>query len=75
MSTFSKSPASASADFRPSNHGSIWLFLPLTAAAQEWLAKHCPVDGEHQYHGKALVVEARYVESILFHIQEEGLTL
>lgn len=75
MSTAEKSPATASPDFRASNHGSIWLFMPLTDAAQEWLDEHCPADDEHQYHGKALAVEARYVESILFHLREEGLII
>ncbi len=62
-------------DIALQNSGSIWLFHPLTPAASDWMEEHCPADGEHQYMGKALCVEARYVEQLANLAGEDGLIL
>ena len=62
-------------DLRVSFQGSLSLFHPLTDLAREWMGGHCPAGDEHQYFCGALVVEARYVEDLLAHAVEDGLTL
>ena len=54
--------------------GTVCLFHPLTEEARQWLAEHCPLDGEHQYFGDALVIEHRYVASIVEMAIRDGLT-
>jgi hypothetical protein len=61
-------------DLRVSFHGSVSLFHPLTDVAREWMGTHCPAGGG-QYFCCALVVEARYVEDLLAHAVEDGLTI
>ena len=68
-----KSANNSSPDITVSHHGSIALFHPVTEAARGWMRKHCPADGEHTYFAGALVVEPRYVESVMFHAREDGL--
>jgi hypothetical protein len=51
------------------------LFHPLTDLAREWMGLHCPADDDHQYFCGALVVEARYVEDLLAHAIEDGLSI
>ena len=58
-----------------SNQGSIWLLHPQTQTARDWMDDHCPADGEHQYFGRALVVEPRYVASIYELATADGLTM
>lgn len=55
-----------------SNEGSIFLFYPRTEAAAEWFENN--VQDDAQYHGKSLVVEHRYVDSIVQGLNESGLT-
>lgn len=62
-------------DFQVQNCGSLFLFHPFTDTARAWLAEHCPPDDEHSYFGGALVVEHRYVVSIVDRIGEDGLRL
>ena len=62
-------------DFQFSYNGSICLLRPLTDAADEWLEEHTPPDAEHQYHGNALAIECRYVESIIRGLTDDGLTV
>ena len=50
------------------------LFKPETAA-EAWLDEHCPPDGEHRYWCGALVVEHRYVKSIVRLAAEDGLVI
>jgi hypothetical protein len=68
-----KSSNNASPDMRLSHHGTVVLFHPLTDSARDWMREHCPADCDHTYFGSALVVEPRYVESVLFHAGEDGL--
>jgi len=46
-------------DISIENHGSIYLFRPLTQPARVWLQDHTDADNS-QWFGGALVVEPRY---------------
>jgi hypothetical protein len=65
--------ASAFPDFEISHHGTLSLFYPLSDRAHDWLRRHCPANGEHQYFGKALVIENRFVEGIVCFAILDGL--
>jgi len=58
-------------DFRCENHGSLFLLFPLTQHAQSWIEEHFPEDV--QWFGNAVVVEHRYIWTILDGIQDAGL--
>jgi hypothetical protein len=60
-------------DLGVSFHGSVVLFHSLSDAGREWCSEHCPPGNDHQYFGRALVVEPRYVESLLAHLAGDGL--
>lgn len=53
------------------NHGSIFLFQPLTAAAEEWIAAN--VSGEPMRYAGALVVEPRYARDLAAGMLADGL--
>ena len=61
-------------DIQVENHVSIFLFRPLTKAAQEWFCLHCPPGDNHQYFGNALVVEHRYASDLIRLARNDGLT-
>ena len=61
-------------DFEITHHGTISLFHPLSEQAHEWLAVHCPRGQEHQYLGKALAIERRFVIGLAFFAVYDGLT-
>lgn len=54
--------------------GSLYLFCPLSEVATEWLNEHCSTE-EHQYLGRNLAVEHRYIGSIIELAQQDGLTV
>lgn len=56
--------------FNVEDHGSIVLVQPLTADIREWLQEH--TDEEAQWFGGALVVEPRYVSSLVSALINEG---
>jgi len=58
-------------DFRCENHGSLFLLYPLTQSAQSWISQHIPPDA--QTFGEAIVVEHRYIWTILDAVQTDGL--
>jgi len=60
-------------DFDISHHGTVSLFHPLSSRAEDWLRLHCPRDGEHQYLGKALAIEHRFVSDIVQLASDDGL--
>lgn len=64
------------ADFDVENHGSLVLVRPLTLAALAWLEANVADEGEDmaQWFGGALVVEPRYVETLVHGLMEEGFT-
>ena len=60
-------------DFHIADHGSIVLLEPRTDAAREWVEENLPE--EAQTFGHAIVIEPRYVESIVNGILADGLTI
>lgn len=66
-------------DFEVENHGSIWLFRPLTDAAREWTDEHVPRhharggDTAVQTWAGAVVVEHRYIGAIVQGAADAGL--
>jgi hypothetical protein len=61
------------ADVRVENHGTLFLFYPLTPAAEEWIAEH--VSDDAQFWGPALVVEHRYARDLAAGMTGDGLTV
>jgi hypothetical protein len=70
-----KQPLPPPLDARFENNGTIWLFRPVTQSARDWLAEHCPADGDHQYFGDALAVEHRYVVDLYELARRDGLNV
>ena len=60
-------------DFICENHGSLFLLFPLSQSAQSWVEEHLPTDV--QWFGNAVVIEHRYVWTILEGIQNDGLAV
>jgi len=58
-------------DFTVQNEGTIFLLVPNTPLAQEWIEEHIPDTA--QYFGDAVVVEHRYIADIIEGIQQSGL--
>jgi hypothetical protein len=58
-------------DFTVQDEGTIFLLIPNTDAAQEWIAEHIPDTA--QCFGTAVVVEHRYIAEIVHGIQQSGL--
>jgi hypothetical protein len=56
--------------FTVENHGSLVLIHPHTADVQRWLADNVAPDA--QWFGRALVVEPRYVDTLVSALIEEG---
>jgi hypothetical protein len=61
----------ASKDFWLCDHGSVWLFLPLTEAANTWIDEKIY---EPQYYCGGIAVEPRYVDFIVQAFEADGLT-
>ena len=60
-------------DLAIQNHGSLYLFHPLTEAAREWIAEHFTGRAEVQFVGRALVVEHRYARQLAEQAAQDGL--
>ena len=60
-------------DFICENHGSLFLLFLLSQSAQSWVEEHLPTDVE--WFGNAVVIENRYVWTILEGIQNDGLAV
>jgi hypothetical protein len=59
-------------DFIVSNHGTIFTLTPRTEEAKDWINNN--IDTENaQWFGQALIVEHRYIDDILFGIDQDGL--
>ena len=52
------------------NHGSIWLFRPVSEAAADYLAD--VIDESAQWWGDALVVEPRFVHPLCETLESDG---
>lgn len=61
-------------DFLIHGSGTLYLFEPLTQTAQAWLEAHCPAGRDHQYLGRNLAIECRYVADIIQFATRDGLT-
>ena len=59
-------------DFRSENHGSLFLLFPLTPSAHSWIEEHLPDDAQWF---DAVVIEHRYIWTILDGIQDAGLAV
>lgn len=57
-------------DIRFENHGTVWLAFPQTDRGQQWFDEH--VSAEMAY-GKAIVIEHRFVGSIIEGAARAGL--
>jgi hypothetical protein len=60
-------------DFYCENHGSIFLFCPVSLAALSWIKENLPAD--HMKFGGAVVVEHRYIADIVHGAQADGLVV
>jgi hypothetical protein len=60
------------ADILISNHGTIFLFRPLTDAARLHLEQHC---AEATWFGGALCCEHRYAAGLAANLQGDGFTV
>jgi hypothetical protein len=67
-------PIQSAPDFTIYGSGSVYLFEPLTETAQAWMANHCPAGKNHQYLGRNLAIEFRYVDEIVHLAIRDGLT-
>lgn len=61
-------------DFTLYNHGSVVVLTPNTKAGKAWMQANIDVENA-QVWGKGVVVEPRYVGSILDGLTAEGLTV
>jgi hypothetical protein len=63
-------------DFSLENHhGSIFLLRPITAPAFEWVESHIGRGNGYQPYWPTVVIEHRYIESVLDGIQADGLVI
>lgn len=60
-------------DFIVTNHGSIYLFAPMTEPAKMWVRDNLPED--RQTWADAVVVEHRYIADIVEGARQDGLTV
>ena len=65
--------AQANAGFTFSNHGSIWLCEPKSDRAHDHLSNH--LSDEAQWWGRSVVVEPRYVNSLVASLISAGFTV
>jgi hypothetical protein len=59
------------ADFLYQHEGSIGLLFPMTDEARSWVDEH--ISSDAQWFGKGLVIEWRYLDSIIEGITGDGL--
>lgn len=60
-------------DVEITNHGSIFLFQPLTDSAREWIEENVSEDA--QWFGGALAVEHGYAADLAIGMQGDGLVV
>lgn len=66
--------ATRPSDFEVHNHGTISILYPRTPAAEEWAFQNLPSDAQ-RWGVNGIVIEHRYVQDILFGINNDGLTV
>jgi len=62
------------ADVEVTNHGTVWMFAPLTKTGREWVSKNVEVSG-WAWMGGMFAVEHRMASSLVEGMEEAGLTL
>ena len=60
-------------DIKVENHGSIFLFQPLTDSARNWIEEHVGEDA--QFWSGALVCEPRYASDLADGMMSDGLVV
>lgn len=68
-----KRPKSPPVDFLLSDHGTIWLLIPQTPAAEEWATERLPEDCPTI--GGRYAIEHRFIGPIVAGAREEGLVV
>jgi hypothetical protein len=61
------------ADIEVSNHGTIYIFTPLTPAGRDWVAEFLPEEAQRSAGG--VVIEHRYISSIVAGAQRDGFSV
>ena len=70
MSATQRSPQTA--DVLVENHGSVFVFTPLTAAAREFVEEHVHLES-YQWLGASFAVEHRYARDLAQGMIDDGL--
>jgi hypothetical protein len=65
-------PVTIHDDFAVEDHGTICLLRPLTKAASVWVEEHIGQDNGFQPHWPTVVIEPRYIWSILEGLRSDG---
>jgi len=63
----------AKADFQVVNHGTLYLLIPNTPRAKQWVTDNLPKD--HMKYDDASVIEHRYIGDIIDGIQADNLDI
>ncbi len=63
----------AKVDFQVINHGTLYLLIPNTPRAREWVRDNLPLD--HMKYDDASVIEHRYIGDIIEGIQADDLEI
>ena len=63
----------AKVDFQVINHGSLYLLIPHTPRAKQWVRDNLPQD--HMKYDDASVIEHRYIGDIIDGIQADDLDI
>jgi hypothetical protein len=61
-------------DFQVENHGSVWMFTPLTLAAKKFLDENVASEG-WMWMGNSLCVDHRPALDFVSYLEEEGFTV
>jgi hypothetical protein len=69
----SERPKAKSPDVLVRNEGTVFVFCPLTAEANEWIAEHVQPDA--QWFGNSLIVEHRFAWGLGQGMKDAGLVL
>jgi hypothetical protein len=60
-------------DFQVQNHGTVYMLVPVSLAALEWVEEHTPADAMRL--GRSVAVEHRFIEDIVDGIEGDGLAV
>ena len=71
MAMIKLNPKGETVHFEVENHGSIWLFRPLTDPAMDWVNENLPEDA--MWFGDAVAIEHRLIGAIVEGAANDGL--